>query len=160
MNKVNNILNNECYQQCYNVIQQLEEERIFCRHDLVHSLDVARIAYVFNLELDLKIEKELIYATALLHDIGRHRQYQEDIPHHEAGAVIAEGILRDSGFNEKEVKDIVQAIMAHRDNNIEEKEDLSGIIQRADKISRKCYECAARAKCNWPANKRNLLVDY
>ena len=37
-----------------------EKSRIFCKHDLQHSLDVARIAYILNLEADLKIEKEII----------------------------------------------------------------------------------------------------
>jgi len=160
MNRVDKIINNECYRQCYNVIQQLEEERIFCGHDMIHFLDVARIAYILNLESGLKIDKEIIYATALLHDIGRHMQYIRNIPHHEASAQIAEGILKDSGFSQKETENIILAILAHRDKTGPGREDLSGIICRADKISRNCFDCNAQMECNWPSDKKNMLLEY
>ena len=48
-----------------------EEERIFCIHDIEHCLDVARISYILALENDIKIDKDIVYGAALLHDIGR-----------------------------------------------------------------------------------------
>ncbi|MGI6684337.1 MAG: HD domain-containing protein [Bacillota bacterium] len=63
--------------------EQQEINREFCCHQMQHALDVARIYYILFLEKyqdgissDLKNmsvdqTKELIYATALLHDIGR-----------------------------------------------------------------------------------------
>ena len=74
-------------------IRVLEQDRIFCRHDTTHFLDVARIAYIENLENGLGLAKEEIYAAALLHDIGRHLQYTRGIPHEQASAMEAEGIL-------------------------------------------------------------------
>ncbi len=48
-----------------------EEGRRFCHHDMGHFLDVARLAMIFNLQQGLSVSKEMIYAAALLHDIGR-----------------------------------------------------------------------------------------
>ena len=38
--------------------------------------NVARLMYIYALEEHLELPKELIYAAALLHDIGRAQQYQ------------------------------------------------------------------------------------
>lgn len=83
------------YQLHYYKIQELERDREYCHHDMEHFLDVARIAYIRNLELHLGFEKELIYLVALLHDIGKDRQYLEEIPHEIASAEIAKAILND-----------------------------------------------------------------
>ena len=58
--------------------KECETERIFCKHDMAHFLDVARLAYILNLERNCRVEKEMIYATALLHDVGKWRQYEVD----------------------------------------------------------------------------------
>ena len=71
MNRVDLILEHPKYQEYLDKIKQAEEKRIFCLHNMNHFLDVARIAYIMNLEEELGIAKEIIYATALLHDIGR-----------------------------------------------------------------------------------------
>mgnify|MGYP000612234391 CR=1 FL=1 len=82
---------------------------------MVHFLDVARLAYVLDLEEQLTIPKERIYATALLHDIGRHIQYEQEIPHSKAGVPIAEKILKDCGFEETERTEMLTAIARHGD---------------------------------------------
>lgn len=51
------------------------------RHGMVHFLDVARIGTIIALEEGLKIDREWIYAAALLHDCGKHEQYEIGIPH-------------------------------------------------------------------------------
>ena len=38
------------------------------------------------MEDQLPLDKEIVYGAALLHDIGRDRQYEEQIPHHQASA--------------------------------------------------------------------------
>ena len=74
MERVNAICRHDLWRDSVREIARLERDRQFCRHDLVHFLDVARLAYIENLERGLGIDKELIYAAALLHDIGRHLQ--------------------------------------------------------------------------------------
>lgn len=45
-----------------------------------HLLDVARIAYIRNLEKGYGFRKDVIYAAAVLHDIGKALQYEEKFP--------------------------------------------------------------------------------
>ena len=59
--------------------------------------------YIYALEEHLELPKELIYAAALLHDIGRAQQYQYNIPHDIAGVEIAREILTDLHFTEQEM---------------------------------------------------------
>ena len=56
-----------------------EKERIFCHHDMNHFLDVARLMYIFSMERGYAFGKEEIYATALLHDIGKWQQYKAGV---------------------------------------------------------------------------------
>lgn len=161
MERANKILNHDLFNVYLGEIRRIEEkEREFCGHDLTHCLDVARIAMILNLEENLLLEKELIYATALLHDIGRHMEYREQIPHEQAGAVLASGILRDCGFSEGEVRLMVQAIAGHRSKHLADAPTLSGIIYRADKLSRPCFACGAEEKCDWSNRKKNREIRY
>ena len=86
MENIDRIIHHPIFKMSMKKIGECEKNREFCCHGISHSLDVARIAYIVNLEQHLGISKEMIYGAALLHDIGRWRQYEEDIPHEEAGA--------------------------------------------------------------------------
>ena len=141
-------------------IRKLEQDRIFCRHDIAHCLDVARLAYLENLEKHLRLEKELIYAAALLHDIGRHRQYLEGIPHEQGSAALARSILADCGYSPTEQEEIVSAILRHRLPETGAQNDLAGLLFRADKASRLCMFCGAAEACNWSLEKKNKSLRY
>lgn len=160
MKRAEKILEHHTYRGCLQEINRLEAERIFCGHDMTHLLDVARLAYIFNLEEQLGIDKERVYAAALLHDIGRHIQYLEGRPHQEAGLPIAAQILTDCGFDEAERSDILTAIGRHRDVKVRSEASLAGIIYRADKMSRSCFGCPVQAECNWDDEKKNLRIQY
>jgi uncharacterized protein len=134
-----------------------EKERIFCRHDWDHLLAVARIAYIIALEEQLDLSNDIIYATALLHDIGKEAQYSRGIPHEIEGALLAEGILRDCGYAEDEISLITDAILHHRVYK-EENTQFQKLFYRADKLSRPCKGCRAANQCNWPDEKKNLGV--
>lgn len=160
MDRVNRILQHHMYRECLAQIRKFEQERIFCGHDMSHFLDVARLAHLFNLEEGLKIDREKIYAAALLHDVGRHIQYMDGTPHQEAGVPLAAEILEECGFEEDEQEEILAAILSHRDKNVREEKNLAGIIYRADKMSRACYGCAARDLCDWDDTKKNLTLEF
>ena len=72
MDRVNRILHNPKYRECVEKNRKYEEERIFCRHDMSHFLDVARLSWIENLEKGLGIEKELIYAAARPMSLPEH----------------------------------------------------------------------------------------
>ena len=71
MQRIDNILKNETYRFLMGMIRERELARIFCCHGLDHCLDVARIAYMLDMDEGAGIDRELIYAAALLHDVGR-----------------------------------------------------------------------------------------
>lgn len=159
MERIDQIIKHAVYQKSLRKIGELEEKRIFCGHDFTHFLDVARIAYIMSLEEEAAIPKELIYAAALLHDIGRHEQYLHGTPHHEASAAIAGPILEACGFSKEEKQIILDAILEHRTAK-EKGGRLSAILCRADKISRPCYKCEAERECNWSLEKKNRHLQY
>ena len=59
------------FQELVQNLQQAEKGRIFCRHTMEHFLDTARLMYIYNLEDGAPVKKDIIYAAALLHDLGR-----------------------------------------------------------------------------------------
>ena len=152
MNRVNKILNNERYKRLLEEISELEKERIFCKHSLAHFLDVARIAYIEVLEKQLNYNKEVIYAIALLHDIGRVSEYKEGIPHNIASTLIAKDILKNIDFTEEQESQIIKCIEEHRTGS---EDSLSHIIYKSDKLSRNCYNCNAVKLCKWNDEKKN-----
>ena len=100
----------------------------------------------------------MIYCTALLHDIGRARQYEDGTPHDEAGALIAEQILNELGFYRNEIMAIVSAIRGHRAQS--DQSILGKLIYTADKKSRNCFSCKAEPECYWSPQKKNMTIQY
>lgn len=158
MDRVNRIWRHPVYQEHYKKIQELESERIFCRHTPEHFLDVARLMYIYALEEHLELPKELIYAAALLHDIGRAQQYQYNIPHDIAGVEIAREILTDLHFTEQEKKLILSSIGHHRKGD--SCSMLAALLYKADKQSRNCFLCSAAPECYWSDDKKNMKIEY
>ena len=80
MERVDKILAHPEFQVYMRRIREQERTRVFCLHGIEHSLDVARIGYIKNLEQGLSFRQDVIYAMALLHDIGRceHRVSRQD----------------------------------------------------------------------------------
>lgn len=162
MKRVNAIWEHPVFQAYYKRLQELEADRIFCRHQLEHLLDTARIAYIQNLEEHLGLEKEWIYAASLLHDVGKCCQYEEGIPHEVASAQIAEKILRtlpnEQCFTEEEIRQIVTAVKGHRKAR-ENMEPLEKLLCESDKKSRLCYACPAEKLCSWSEEKKNKEIE-
>ena len=72
MERVNKILRHPVFAEHLARLENLEQARIFCRHGLPHLLDVARMMWISALEQQLPATRDVVYAAALLHDIGRH----------------------------------------------------------------------------------------
>lgn len=160
MERINKIIKHKLFLYHLEQNNAAEADRRFCRHNIVHFLDVARIGEIINLEEHMGLERELVYAAALLHDMGKHIQYEEGTPHEEAGAKIAPSILKDCAFSDTEINIITDAIFHHRDQDIKNERSLRGILYRADKASRTCFFCDAEGDCNWKGEKKNLTVKY
>ncbi len=160
MDRLHRIYENDTYQRLLNRLKELEDGRIFCRHDEAHFLAVARIAWIKCLEQGLNVEKERIYAAALLHDIGKSDQYLRQIPHEEASARYGEEILLREGFSREETDWICRLIRSHRKGpETPEGEHLAeSVFYLADKASRNCFCCPAREDCSWDPQKKNLQI--
>lgn len=159
MKRVNAILAHPLYRECYTRLEELEKDRIFCRHQMTHLLDVARIAYISNMEQGLGIEKEVIYAAALLHDIGKYVQYEDGTPHEQSGEKIASEILgslsEKDAFSDEENRMILTAIRGHRRLR-EDADVLEKLLCTSDKASRMCFACPAEGECDWSTEKKNM----
>lgn len=160
MERINKILNHDLFLHHLHENETAEAQRCFCRHNMVHFLDVARIGMILNLEEKLGLDREWIYAAALLHDMGKHIQYEKGIPHELASGEIAPEILKECGFDDKETHVITEAILRHRDSSIADENNLNGILYRADKASRACFACDAEKACSWKDGKKNLQIKY
>lgn len=158
MDRIDKILGHELFHKYLEKNRAAEAERCFCRHDMAHFLDVARIGMILNMKEQQGIDEEMIYAAGLLHDIGKHMQYDQGIPHERASAELAPTILIDCGFDEKETDVIIRAILAHRDSASASVKGLTGILYRADKASRACFACQAEKECNWKGDKKNVTI--
>lgn len=158
MKKVNEILSNKKYINYVNEIEEFEKDRKYCRHNMGHFLDMARIAYILVLEQGLDYSKEVIYGIGLLHDIGRAEEYKNNINHDQAGVAIAGEILKETSYTDYEKKIILNAIANHGEKNSEDK--FMNIIYRSDKLSRNCFECDAEKDCYWSKEKKNFEIRY
>ncbi len=155
--RFNSILQDSLYQSYLVRNRACEKERIYCKHDIAHFSDVARIAYIINLEKELGYAKELIYVTAFLHDIGRFMEYEEQMSHEVASWHLAEELLKKYDFDENEISLIKQAILGHRRK---EEGTFASLIYKADKLSRLCMQCSTIEECYWDKAKKNLYLQY
>lgn len=173
MECVNRILEHPLYKEYLCEIKKCEENRIFCKHDMVHFLDVCRLAEIewlrYQMSFGISDNKDtvtntdcsmrnLIYAAGLLHDIGRFQEYQMEIRHEIASSQLARSILEDCGFKNRDIEEILTAILNHRNKSVMNENTLSGFLYRADKKSRACFACEAESECNWSIEKKNMKL--
>lgn len=156
--RYNLILKHPLFLEYLSKIGEIERDRLFCKHDLEHLLDVARIAYILTLKKGLPIKKDLIYGAALLHDIGKWREYEEEIPHEVASTELCVEILKNCFYTPGEIKKIQKAIALHRTEHHKKQSSLISVLYKADKASRKCFACQEENNCKWKQKKKNFTV--
>lgn len=156
MQRIQPILDNAVFQEYLQSIQELEKDRIYCGHDLAHLLDVARIAALLAADVHAAYPRDVIYAAALLHDIGRVQQYIDGTPHAQAGEAVARQILQHTAFSQQEQQDILQAVRGHQQDTAHN--SLTQLIHEADHRCRMCFACPAQDTCKWTAERRNHTI--
>lgn len=157
--RVNKIYTNETYKKYLRNISLYEVNRLYCKHNMEHFLDVARIMYIINLENNLNFSKDIIYGCALLHDIGRSLEYTESFEHHIGSSIIARDILPTCDFSNYEIDIICNAIEKHR-NQLQIENSLNSLLYISDKLSRNCFSCNETKTCKWDKKKMNLQIKY
>lgn len=156
MQRIRPILRDQEFLTLLREIEELEQDRIYCRHGLPHLLDTARIAAIMAMDANAGCPRDVIYAAALLHDIGRGVQYTQNIPHEQAGIAIAKRILQRTEFTPAEQEEILTAVGGHQSEQREH--TLSRLIHEADHACRMCFACAAQDTCKWTEEQRNHTV--
>ena len=83
-----------------------------------------------------KADREIVQAAALLHDIGRSREYEnKQLCHAEESAKIAPKILRSIKFPKQKIPAVIHCILVHRYSKGLKPETLEAkIIQDADRL--------------------------
>lgn len=159
LKETNIIVKSKIYKDYLKELEYLESDRFFCRHNYEHFISVARICYILKLEENVNVCKDMIYATALLHDLGRIFEIKEGINHALASVTIAKEILKLTNFSKEDKERILNCISYHRKKEKSE-DEFFNIFYRADKLSRPCFRCPAYKQCNWSFQKKNHEIIY
>lgn len=159
MKNTNIIYSSSEYQKLLSELENFEKDRIFCKHDFRHFLDVARIMSIYLLENNMELNRDLVYTLSILHDIGRVDQYRDQTPHAEASYTRAKKFLEMTDFNDQEKSLILKTIKKHNTKDANDLEsEFVKLFYKADKSSRECYACPARSQCYWSDEKKNLRI--
>ena len=149
MARVNQLLEHEDYTRYIEKIDELEKERLFCKHGFEHGLNVARIAYAYMLEKgEGFLLKEAVYAAAFLHDIGRWVEYETGEDHSKVSARLALPLLETCRFAPEAVQIILTGIREHRQHSEDNLTPLGEALALADDWSRDCRQCSAQNQCH------------
>ncbi|MGN0242558.1 MAG: HD domain-containing protein [Lachnospiraceae bacterium] len=172
MKRYQRIQEHPLFRETMGALEQLEKDRIFCCHNIEHLIAVARISYILALEEALLVSdvleytvrepeysRDIYYAAALLHDIGKVEQYEQGIPHEVAAKEKVALILWDCGYDEKEIVFITDLVASHRTETQAQKSPYHYALYRADKLSRECFACKANQECNWKEDRKNMRLE-
>ncbi len=157
MKRVKAILAHPLYQRHMQDIAKQESSRRFCRHDIEHCLSVARIMLLCAEREQRQLDPALLYAAALLHDIGRAACCAPGRQHAQAACTLAGEILPACGYRAEQTAQVLHAIRLHNDATPSE-EPLTLLLRFADHRSRNCFLCTARDDCHWPETEKNQEV--
>lgn len=173
--RIDGIYASKSYILALESIEEAEKDRKFCRHNLAHFLDVARIMSIMNAEYGAFCAADEIYACALVHDIGRARGGRN---HALSSAEFAKELLPSCGFLPEETERIASAVSAHGGRGgaevcpapgageedkikaaLEKAENpLGTLLVIADKLSRNCFNCAAEEECYWEKKNGRIWI--
>ena len=103
-----------------------------------HAFDHSQRVYNLALKIGTKEKADLdvIRAAALLHDIARLKEDNNEVEcHADHGAELAEKILKEMNFPEEKIKEVSYAIKVHRHSKgIKAETKEAAIIQDADRL--------------------------
>jgi len=117
----------------YEVVKRDFSGKGLIHHNWHHILrDLARAIIIGEAE---KANLKVVLASVLLHDIGRLYPKLEK-NHHAAGAIISPRYLKDAGFIDEEIREIIHCIRAHGMRGMEEPETLEAkVVYDVDVLS-------------------------
>lgn len=88
-----------------------QDGRMFPEHDLNHAQRVKNLCFFINEKDSLNLDKEILTASALLHDIG---YISDDSPEHVKSSIqIAQGLLPKIQFPRNKIASVIVCIKNH-----------------------------------------------
>jgi len=105
-------------------------------HDYAHVRRVHALCCRLAEMENAPVLRPVLEAAALLHDIGRECERRDpSIDHAEKSAELAEPILKETGFPDRHIPHVLQAIRTHRFSNKRTPETLeAAFLQDADRL--------------------------
>ena len=159
LKRISEILLNKKFIHYMNLIDKYEKDRIFCKHSFEHLVKTAEICYNLSCEYNIDEKKDIIFAAAFMHDLGRAYEYKDGISHEEHSIRISKEILSECEFNQSEIQKICETIGSHR-KKCGNPDTFSDIFYLADKFSRNCPECLAYDDCYWSIKDKSHTTKY
>jgi uncharacterized protein len=102
-----------------------------------HTLDHTMRVHSLSLQLSegLAVNRRVLGAAALLHDIGRPREAETQTSHSITSGEMGRDILAEIGYSDSEIKQVASAIRTHRFSEGIRPTSLEGeILSDADKL--------------------------
>jgi len=101
----------------YQKIKEIVAKELSCSaHAMEHVMRVYNLC-LHLAKYELNVDLDVLKTAALLHDIGRVKEFNDktgSIDHSALGAEMADKILRTLGYPEKKIAHIIRCITAHR----------------------------------------------
>jgi len=102
-----------------------------------HTFDHSMRVYSLSMQLSegLQVNRRVLEAAALLHDVGRPREDESGVSHSILSGEMSREYLRELGYSAGEIQHIVDAIRTHRFSEKVEPTSLEGqILSDADRL--------------------------
>lgn len=101
----------------YKELIEIVQEKLTCSaHNLDHVFRVYNLCLLIS-KYEKDVDLDILIPAALLHDIARVEESQDktgEIDHAILGSEIAEGILKQLGYEEEKIEKIKHCIVTHR----------------------------------------------
>ena len=102
-------------------------------HTLDHTIRVHSLSLM--LSEGLNVNTRVLEAATLLHDIGRPKEYETGISHSILSGRLGEVILKELGYAQSEISQVIEVIRTHRFSEGIEPTSIEGqILSDADKL--------------------------
>lgn len=140
----------ETSKQIQEIVEELYRKNPDAAHDINHIMRVFNIASSIA-KKEKSVDMQILEAALLLHDIGGYKEIRDStgkIDHAVESAKMAEPILRELNFDEKQIKHIQDCIISHRYRTENKPQTIEAkILFDADKLNSTGAIGIARSFC-------------
>ncbi len=102
-----------------------------------HTFDHTMRVYTLSMQIGdgLPVSIRVLQAAALLHDVGRPREFETGVSHSILSGEMSKPLLQELAYTESEIQHIMDAIRTHRFSEELEPNSIEGkILSDADKL--------------------------